>query len=143
MLNNMAIFSIKPKYVSLIFSGVKKVELRKKIPRRVQEGSQILIWETSPSKQLSGSARIKKLIEVQVDQLWDIISGSAAISREEFYEYYDGVESGVALFLEDTEEFAIKPKLQSLRELLGFNPPQSFRYVSSSELEYLENRNYI
>ena len=138
---NTAIFSIKPKFVSLIFAGEKTVELRRKLPRRIREGSKIFIWETSPKKRLSGCVRVQKLLEVPIDQLWELISDFAGINEDEFYNYFDGLSSGIAVFLSDAEEFQVKPELNYLRDKLGFNPPQSFRYVSPDELEYLEASN--
>lgn len=138
-----AIFSVKPKYVSLIFTGVKTVELRKTNLRGISEGSRVFFWESSPVKQLAGMARVVSWVREPLEVLWNLISDMAGISREEFDEYFEGVESGVALFLEDAEEFHVKPKLSTLRRKLGFRPPQSFRYASHAELRYLARRRII
>jgi len=137
--SSTAIFSVKPKYASLIFAGEKKVELRKTNPRGISKGSRVFFWESSPSKQLAGTARVISWIREPLDVLWDLIWDLAGVSRDEFNEYFKDQESGVALFLEDVEEFAIKPKLSTLRRKMGFQPPQSFRYVSPSELKFLVN----
>lgn len=138
-----AIFSIKPHYASLIFSGLKTVELRRKAPRLLEQGSQILFWESSPAKHLSGSARVVKLAHLRINKLWGNISNLAGISRNEFDEYFEGAEMGVALFLENPIEFDKKPKLPLLRQQIGFEPPQSFRYASIAELEYFERSQTI
>ena len=138
-----AIFSIKPKYASLIFSGLKTVELRRRAPRLLEQGSQILFWESSPAKHLSGSARVVKLAHMRTNKLWGNISGLAGISRTEFNEYFEGAEMGVALFLEDPIEFDRKPNLPVLREKIGFQPPQSFRYASITELRYFQRSQTI
>jgi len=138
-----AIFSVKPKYAALIFSGAKTVELRRTNPRSVTQGTRILFWESSPSKRFVGSARVVRVLKVPVEELWMSISGSAGVSREEFDKYFEGAENGIALFLSDAMEFVDKPHLSILRHKLGFRPPQSFRYASHAELQYLAHQNLI
>lgn len=141
--SSTAIFSIKPKYAALIFAGVKTVELRKTNPRGVSKGSRVFFWESSPVKRLTGMARVEYWIREPLEVLWDLISEIAGISKEEFDEYFEGFESGVALYLKDAEEFDQKPKLSTLRRKLGFTPPQSYRYASHSELNYFSRHNII
>ncbi|MHA1942292.1 MAG: hypothetical protein ACW99F_15040 [Candidatus Hodarchaeales archaeon] len=140
---NIAIFSVKPKYVALIFNGSKRVELRKTNPRSISNGSRVFFWETSPAKRLAGTALVDFWIREPLESLWGLISDIAGISKNEFDEYFKGLRSGVALYLKEAEEFEQKPELSILRKKLGFRPPQSFRYASQSELSYLENNNII
>ncbi|MDH3890265.1 MAG: ASCH domain-containing protein [candidate division Zixibacteria bacterium] len=135
-----AIFSIKPKFISLIFSGLKTVELRRTKPLRIRKGTRIFFWETSPSKQLAGFAHVEAIISAPVEKLWTIVSEHAGVTREEFDAYFEGSDLGVAVFLSDATEFRKKPQLSVLRKHLGFMPPQSFRYVSASESRYIGRR---
>lgn len=138
--NRTAIFSVKPKYAALIFSGSKTVELRRIMPRRIRQGSRILFWESAPGKRLAGYARVEAVVSSPIEELWRSVSNHAGISREEFDDYFEGKDSGVAVYLSDAVEFRKKPQLSALRSRLGFQPPQSFRYVSTSEWEYLRRR---
>lgn len=138
--NRTAIFSIKPKYAALIFSGCKTVELRRILPRRIKQGSRILFWESAPGKRLAGYARVEAVISSPVEELWRSVSNLAGVSREEFDDYFEGKDSGVAVYLTDAVEFRRKPQLSALRSRLGFQPPQSFRYISASEWEYFRRR---
>ena len=134
----VAIFSIRPQYTKLIFAGLKTVELRRTFPRRIEKGSVVLIWESSPKKQLAGTVEVEGVISYPVEELWSEVADDAGISREEFDDYFDGAEFGVAVFFSRPKEFADKPTLSKLRRTHCFRPPQSFRYASESELEFLE-----
>jgi len=134
-----AIFSIKPKYVQLILSGEKTVELRRTLPRFIEKGSRVYIWESSPKRRFAGVVNVVAVESIPINRLWATVSHTAGISESEFEEYFAGAKEGVAVFLCQPEEFAAKPELSTLRENFQFRPPQSFRYVSESEVELLCN----
>ena len=131
-----AIFSIKPKYSALIFSGEKTVELRKTYPRRMTEDSRIFFWETSPSKLLVGTAIVSTIVKIPKAILWKKTSRMSGISKKEFDEYFRGTDEGIALYLKNVVEFNKKLDLKLLRHALGFRPPQSFRYISQKESDF-------
>ncbi len=134
-----AIFSIKPKYVAKILDGSKDVELRRRAPRRIKEGDEILIWESSPRKRLAGIATVEYVDTLPLRQLWFFVCDSAGITREEFDAYFKGLDEGVAVYLTNVREFyPHKPDLEELRDELDFRPPQSFRYLTDNEREWLD-----
>lgn len=125
------IVSIKPKYIDLILSGLKVVELRKR-NARLPPGARILLYATSPRRSVVGETRVTFRDELPTDLLWKTHGVSAAVSRDEFYAYYDGADCGVALGLAEVICYATPVSLSSLRDAhSGFRPPQSYMRVPS------------
>ena len=58
MVTSTIILSIRPKHAAQIFSGLKKVELRRKRPKDLGNGTLALIYVTSPVRSLAGAFRV-------------------------------------------------------------------------------------
>ncbi|HEM6916458.1 TPA: hypothetical protein U2I36_004255, partial [Providencia stuartii] len=60
---NLAILlSIKPIHANRIISGLKTIEIRRKIGQQFRENMKIFIYASSPTKKLLGSAMIDKIV---------------------------------------------------------------------------------
>ena len=134
------LFSIKPKFVRLILSGEKKVELRRRQPRHIDKGSIVYIWETSPAKRLVGTVRVESVKQYTLERLWKTVARNAHVNRAEFDRYFAGSAFGVAVFISSPREFTHKVTLSTLRKRRLFLPPQSFRYVSPSVSAWIQLR---
>lgn len=138
------IVSIKPRYIDLILSGLKVVELRKR-NARLPPGARILLYATAPRCAVVGETRVTFRDELTTELLWKRHGVSAAVSRAEFNAYYDGAGSGVALGLAEVICYGTSLPLSSLRDAHGgFAPPQSYMRVPSAidalVREHLGNR---
>lgn len=61
------------------------------------------------------------------------------VTESEYEAYYEGVEDAVAIVVDNPRAFQEPPSLAILRNrMAGFQPPQSFRYLSKGMLEQLE-----
>jgi predicted transcriptional regulator len=79
-----------------------------------------------------GEARVAFREQLPIEQLWKCHASHAAIEREEFDEYYEGSEEGVAFGLEDVIRYRKSVPLSVLRDAAeGFRPPQSYMRVSA------------
>lgn len=135
----MLLLSIHPKYVDSILSGAKRVELRRLRPR-VSDG-QALIYATSPRMELVASFQIAKVTRAPLCLLWQAVRDVAGITRREFDAYFHGLDSGVAIHIEDVAQFREPVALDTLRAAWkGFHPPQGFRYVDASDLSKVMGR---
>jgi predicted transcriptional regulator len=129
------ILSIRPTHAAKIFSGLKKVELRRIRPQNLGNGTLALIYVTSPVRCLVGAFQVTRVIEKPLADLWRIVQKKAGLSYSEFKQYYGGVSTGTAIFFQKVWSFSEPLSLEDLRnELLTFLPPQAFRYVKSNEL---------
>jgi len=136
MATSTIILSIRPKHAAKIFSGLKKVELRRIRPKDLGNGTLALIYVTSPVRSLAGAFRVTHVIERPLTDLWKMVQKKAGLTYREFRQYYDGVSTGTAIFFQKVWSFREPLSLKDLRnELLTFLPPRAFRYAKIDELQ--------
>jgi predicted transcriptional regulator len=121
--------SIRPIHVEKIVEGLKTVELRRRFSEEVAAGSIILIYSTSPTRAIVGSASISGVHRMQLDNLWDQFGRAACIDREAFDTYFSGLAEGYAIVLENVRPFERHVAAADLKKQFGFVPPQSFMYL--------------
>jgi predicted transcriptional regulator len=135
MTENAIFLSIRPQYVKKIFDGIKTIELRRVRPKHMKKGTLVLIYVTSPIKSLVGAFVVEKVIKAKGEELWEIVKDKAGISKEEYNDYFQGVSSGIGIFFSQIWELSEPVGLHNLQQqMLGFHPPQGFRYISPNEL---------
>lgn len=126
--------SIRPKYAKRILRGIKTVELRRVCPA-VSEGDKILLYISSPTKELRAFFIVERIFCDKPDKLWRETKDKAGITRNEFENYFYGAKAGVAIHIKDVQEFSLPITLSELRKLWpNFRPPQNYRYVSAKQL---------
>lgn len=128
MENKAVLFSIKPKYVSLISSGEKIYELRRKCPR-VSAGDLALVYESSPTMCLVGAFVIGNIIQEKPLLLWKKVGNQSGVSREEFLEYFSGCDLASAIEILQYWDLEQRVTLKQLRSKNKIEPPQSYRYL--------------
>ena len=135
MPGNAIFLSIRSQYVNRIFEGTKTVELRRVRPRYIAEGALALIYVPSPIKSLVGAFKVDLVVKKPLQELWEIVHDKAGVTRKEFDVYFDGVSIGVGIFFSNIRILPEPIELQNLRQqILGFHPPQGFRYATANEL---------
>jgi len=145
MPENFLLLSIKPEYANKIFTGEKKVELRR-VRTRLKSDDLVFVYVTSPKKALVGLFEVDKVIIVenlqekqQLNKFWKEVEKDAAISGDRFKTYYQGASLGVGIFIKNPDCFSQPITLPILRETLpNFNPPQSYRYLNTKEVNIFE-----
>jgi len=123
------VVSIKPEYATRIIRGEKKVELRRKFPYGTVTGARMYIYASAPIQAIIGYAVIATVDRIPPEEIWDKYSSVSFISREDFFSYYADCDLGYALVLGDVVGLGCPIKLDTLRDRLGFSPPQSFAYA--------------
>ena len=127
------LLSVRPRFARAILAGEKTTEIRRSRPNLVP-GSQVYVYATAPIKALLGLFRVDDLITESVSRLWDIAKTSAALSRREFDDYLQGLSKGHAISIAETSSLVQPIPLEDIRVIWpGFHPPQSFRYLVSSD----------
>lgn len=127
--------SLRPAYAEMILDGGKTVELRRIRPRAA-EGSIVVIYAASPVRAVVGLCRVHALVGAHPDEIWNLHGHLAGIDRQQFDEYFAGTETAVAITVKSPSRFRPPLPLAELRlNWVGFQPPQSFRYISRLELE--------
>lgn len=130
----MLLLSIHPRYADAIFAGTKTVELRRRAPR-IAKGDEVLVYSTIPTAAVIGTFTVENVTETRLEPLWRRARGTAAVTREQFHSYFDGLETGIGIWVGQVRPFQSPISLWSLRNLWpGFHPPQGFRYLTSHEV---------
>lgn len=128
-----AIFlALKPRFAREILSGTKTVELRRKRPRDLREGSLVVLYASSPVKAVVGTATVERIVTAPPSALWPTVAAHGGISRAEFDEYFDGAIEGTGIFVHTAASSSAPYPLDEIRaDWPGFHPPQAFRYLRS------------
>jgi len=136
-LSENAIISIRPQFVQAIVSGVKTVEVRRRIPP-IQAGTALWIYATLPVGAVVAVAVATRIFRGHPDQLWASFGAKTGITKEDFDSYFEGTASGVCIDLGHVREISPVPisQLRSMR--VGFNPPQVISKISAAEAHFLE-----
>jgi predicted transcriptional regulator len=133
----MLLLSIHPRFADAIFAGTKKVELRRRAPR-IAKGDEVLVYSTIPTAAVIGTFTVENVTETRLESLWRRTRATAAVTREQFDSYFDGLETGFGIWVSHVRPFELPISLWSLRNLWpGFHPPQGFRYLTPQEVEML------
>lgn len=129
------IISIKPEYALKIISGEKTIELRRKFPVESVIGGTALIYASSPMKEIIGYAVITEVRKLSIDKLWKACRKQACVSKDFFYSYFEGVNDGYALTLNQPVKLGEPLDIKRLKEEFLLSVPQSFRYAPDSVLD--------
>jgi predicted transcriptional regulator len=120
--------SIRPTHADKIVEGRKTVELRRRFSTDAA-GAFILIYSTSPTRAIVGSARIHAVHRLTLDKLWDNHGKAACVDRDTFDTYFSGLNEGYAIVLKDVKPFKHQFAAADLEKRFGFVAPQSFMYL--------------
>lgn len=130
--------SIHSHYAELILSGVKSVELRRRFARNVV-GSKMFIYATLPKAAVVGHVQIEGLEHISVAEIWEIYGARAAISRDAFNRYFDGVTAGCAILLSEPKRYDHPVPLDDLRAVYKLTVPQSYTFLREAHRELIEH----
>ena len=129
--------SLKPRFAEAILTGEKTIELRRQ-PPRIAVPTQALLYASSPTMSLVGTCSVDEVVEYAPSTLWRRFGSVSGVSRREFDSYFLGCTRAYGLQLSDPRRLDEPVTLSSIREeLAGFQPPQSFRYVSPMQRDAL------
>ena len=133
------ILSLKPRYADLVFEGLKKAELRRRITPNI-ENCYVFIYVSSPVRQLRGGFRVEHVWSGTPADIWNEVSELAHVKKQEFDDYYAGRTIAYALKITDVWLYQNSVGLDELRNLFpNFVVPQSWRYVKPEEYQIFRN----
>lgn len=126
--NQDVLLSVKPQYANLIVDGMKSVELRRRFPTDLPEGTRCLIYSSSPTQKVIGECKIESVKKLSISQLWKQTAINAMISWDDFSSYFSELEHGYAVKVYASIRYD-KPKDISKAAGMETKPPQSYRYL--------------
>lgn len=122
------VLSIKPEFAFKIFDGTKKFEFRKAIFKD-SDIKTVIVYASSPVQRVIGEFEIEKIINKDIDSLWQITQDFSGITKDYFYEYFANKIDGFAIQIKSTRKYKHSKCLKTDYNLV---PPQSFAYYMPS-----------
>ena len=118
------LISIHPEYVRLIIDGTKKYEYRRIVAK--QAISSLLIYETSPIKQVVAEVAVLEVLAMSPEELWEQTKEHSGTNKTFFDSYFADCKVAYAYKLGKVTTFKDSRPLS----VYGLsNAPQSFAYV--------------
>jgi len=133
------VLSIRPEFSEQILDGRKTVELRRRFPLNVPDGTLAFIYTTSPRRALTGIARISHVEKMPKEEIWETFGHTAGIDKAGFDNYFSGLEIGYSIVFSKVKRLSRSLELDELREKFHFQPPQSFLYAKPVFRELLKH----
>jgi predicted transcriptional regulator len=118
------VLSIKPEFANKIFDGTKKFEFRKAIFKN-EKIKTVIVYSSSPVQQVIGEFEIERIINHDIDTLWELTHQESGITEDYFYKYFADRVEGFAIQIKKVKKYRT-PKC--LRADFNLFPPQSFAY---------------
>lgn len=127
------LISLKPRYADLVFEGLKKAELRRRI-LACMKNRNVFVYVSSPVMELRGGFRVAQVWQGSPEYIWREVSDLAGITRRDFDAYFEGSTIAYALEIKEVWEYQKPVSLNTLRNRFpNFVVPQSWRYAKPEE----------
>ena len=122
--------SLKPEYGELVLSGSKTVELRNRVVR-IEPGTTIWIYFTSPVSKIVGAADVSSVICDSPPVIWKRFGKRMCIDQVRFEEYVGDRVRVSALVLKDVRTLDEPVPIGGIRSVVrSFHPPQFYSRVT-------------
>lgn len=133
-MSRVLLISVKPEFAEKIFTGTKRIELRKSRPR-VAAGDIVIVYSTLPEKAVVGICAVKEVLTETPVALWKNYHEELGIDKKRYFEYYKDIGIAVGIVLTSTQRFLEKIPLETIRkDFPQFSPPQTFKYFQRDEV---------
>ena len=134
------LLSLKPSYADMVFDGLKKAELRRRMASYI-ENRDVFVYVSSPRREIRGGFRVGQVWTGPPAQVWQLVEKIVSMRKPEFDAYFSGSKVAFALEITNVWQYDNVVKLSVLRRRFSsFVVPQSWRYLSSDEYELLAQR---
>lgn len=126
------LLSLRPRFAHAILDGTKTVELRR---TRVSAlpGTLLVLYASSPVMAVVGVATMADRDIASPPTIWRRYRDRLGLSRTEFFEYFSGAEHATALSITAPRTLPEPLTLNRLRTHSAFRPPQSYRFIASTD----------
>ena len=138
MNRKIILLSIKPKYASLIRSGEKKVELRRRIPK-ITSGDTIVVYESAPQKCISMLFTVDHVLSATPEELWKLVRQDCGVTEHQFFGYFSKVDTAYGIVIGGITFLDSYIPISALKSVT--RAPQSYLFLSSDDLEIIKNTN--
>lgn len=128
-----ALISIKPKYVEMLISGKKNVEIRSR-NIRLPSGSRLWVYSTLPVGCITAVAQVHAVERRAPLDAWDMHHSGIGVTKEKFEHYVNGSKVVSAIIVNRIWSLPCSLSLKSLKkEVVGFHPPQFVKFMNNGD----------
>lgn len=121
--------SLEPRHAESILAGRKTVEFRRR-SMNIVAGTTLWMYAKVPLGAVIGCASITGNESRSPTTLWRKYGRVSGLSRSDFFDYFSGVEKGIALKIEQPNRLHHGLSLGELRRAsVGFHPPQFYSRI--------------
>lgn len=125
------LLSVKPRFAEQIIAGIKRVEFRR--AWAAEPVGFAVIYSSSPIQRLVGVVEVEGAVLASPSAVWtQCVARGPGLQRKELMEYFSGKTKAFGVLLGAVIRPAEPIAPKSLFK--DFRPPQSYRYLSASEL---------
>jgi predicted transcriptional regulator len=127
------LLSIRPRHANAIFSGAKRIEIRRRFSQR-WSGARAVVLATRPVGALLGEVTIESVRQAAPALIWQHFSESIGCTQAEFDAYCAGAREVFALELSDVSPYLSPVPVRQLTHLLDveLHTPQSYADLDRS-----------
>lgn len=119
------LLSIKPEFAEKIFDGTKKYEFRRSVFKN-KNVKTVVVYASSPVQQVIGEFEIETILNLNLQELWNLTKDYSGITENYFFDYFTNKEEGYAIKIKRAKKYS---RALSLQDDFNATPPQSFMYL--------------
>jgi predicted transcriptional regulator len=137
-LNNRLLISIKAEYAKKVFSGEKKVEIRRRFSKR-WTGCKVSVYASGHERCLVGEVSISRVVVDKPESIWEKFHQQIGCTREEFDRYTQSLNEIYAVVLENAMPYRKHISLSEVSSLTKrkLRPPQNY-YILNNNVNWAE-----
>jgi predicted transcriptional regulator len=132
------LLSVKPKFARSLMAGTKTAEVRRRFPD-IAAGTLIYVYSSSPERAIVGTLRSEGVHRRGPNEVWEQFKEIIDIDERYLHDYLVNVDEAVVVEVSAPQPWNVPVSLAQLRELLGVEPPQSYRYLTEEQGSLLES----
>lgn len=136
-MSRVLLLSVRPRFARALLDGTKTVEVRRRFPD-VPAGTTVVLYSSSPERALVGTMTVRAVARIAAEDIWRTHKDEISIQWDELSAYLSGASASSVLKLESPVTWRHAVPLDSMRRVLGLEPPQSFRYLTARQLLKVE-----
>ena len=135
-----ALISLKPRHVTNIIEGSKKVELRNRVVN-IKPGTRLWIYSTLPEGYICAYAVVHSVVIDRPSVVWGEYRHVMGITKQEFDMYTKGRERVSVIKIKNIYKIEPGIDLYHLKKTNNFQPPQFMKWLSNdcNLLNFLKN----
>ncbi len=121
------VISVKPEFANRMFTGQKRVEIRRKFSHKWQK-SKALIYASSPQRHFVGEALIGDVFLAEPVKIWENFRSEIDCGWDDYSAYCHGAEKVYAITFAEVKKFKHSISERQVEHLIQreLNPPQSY-----------------